>query len=165
MPKRRLRAPKTTLYTISLHYGCQSAVGARGALAYEAGQSRHVAAHPVQVVDTTGAGDSFTAALVSEILKGRPLVDAVQYAVRAAAICVSGPAVMPLLFFLVGKVLYERAHTRFIDDLGGLYNRMPVGEKYCLPSAPSPTWACPASSASWGSSPPFWAPSTASATW
>lgn len=69
-------------------------LGAQGAIACEAGRIDHVPAQPVRVIDTTGAGDCFTAALASEILNGKPLVEAVQYAVRAAAISVSRAGVM-----------------------------------------------------------------------
>jgi fructokinase len=40
---------------------------------------------PVAVVDTVGAGDSFTAALVAATLEGRPLAEAVRLANRLAA--------------------------------------------------------------------------------
>jgi fructokinase len=42
-------------------------------------------APPAQVVDTVGAGDAFTAAMVCLTLEGRPLRDCVRFAVRYAA--------------------------------------------------------------------------------
>ncbi|HHV54763.1 MAG TPA: NADH-quinone oxidoreductase subunit M [Firmicutes bacterium] len=44
----------------------------------------------------------------------------------AVFVMLSHGLISPLMFFLVGTVLYERTHTRIIDELGGLYNRMPV---------------------------------------
>ncbi|MGE5482050.1 MAG: ribokinase [Bacteroidota bacterium] len=88
-------------------------LGAQGAVAYDAGRIEHVPAHPVRVVDTTGAGDSFTAALVSEILAGdsRTLLDAVHYAIRAAEICVGRPGVMAS-FPTATEVAIARGHLQ-----------------------------------------------------
>ncbi|MBE3576694.1 MAG: NADH-quinone oxidoreductase subunit M [Limnochordales bacterium] len=44
----------------------------------------------------------------------------------AVFVMLSHGLISPLLFFLVGSVFYERTHTRMIDELGGLYNKMPL---------------------------------------
>jgi ribokinase len=51
---------------------------------------------PVEkVVDTTGAGDCFTAAFVVGILQGKEPHDALRFASAAASICVQRPGAMP----------------------------------------------------------------------
>lgn len=52
---------------------------------------------PVRVVDTTGAGDSFTAALAVAIAEGKTLADAAAFAALAGAHTVSIPGVIPAL--------------------------------------------------------------------
>ena len=47
--------------------------GDQGAYACQAGQIRHSSALPVEVVDTTGAGDSFNAGFLAGVLAGEPL--------------------------------------------------------------------------------------------
>jgi ribokinase len=50
------------------------------------------AAHPVQLVDTHGAGDAFIGALAARWAGGAPVVEAVRFANAAAALFVSTPA-------------------------------------------------------------------------
>ena len=60
--------------------------GAAGALAVDAtGRRWHCAAVPVEVVDTTGAGDSFTAGFLAARLGGAAAPDALAVGARAAA--------------------------------------------------------------------------------
>jgi ribokinase len=66
-------------------------LGAAGCRVLEEGRSVDVPAVPVDVVDTTGAGDCFAAALALGIGSGQPLVEAVPLAVRAAALSVTKP--------------------------------------------------------------------------
>jgi sugar/nucleoside kinase (ribokinase family) len=54
--------------------------GARGATAWRGGELVHCEARPVEVVDTTGAGDSFDAGFVFGHLHGWPLADALNLA-------------------------------------------------------------------------------------
>jgi ribokinase len=63
-------------------------LGAQGCRVIENGRERQVPAVPVEVVDTTGAGDCFAAALAYGVAEGRVLVDAVHLATRAAALSV-----------------------------------------------------------------------------
>lgn len=54
------------------------------------GAASRLAASPAQVVDTTGAGDAFTAALAVGLANGRDLADAVGWASAAGAIATEG---------------------------------------------------------------------------
>ncbi|MGI8541202.1 MAG: ribokinase [Rubrobacteraceae bacterium] len=68
-------------------------VGASGAV-FASGEADfvsigHFAAPKVEVVDTTGAGDTFVGALAARLSKGDALPDAVSYAVRAGAVAVT----------------------------------------------------------------------------
>lgn len=66
--------------------------GARGCLVVEHGRTWELPAVPVdRVVDTTGAGDCFAAALAWGLGRGEELGDAVRFASRAAALSVTGP--------------------------------------------------------------------------
>ena len=64
-------------------------LGADGALVVEGHEQRRFAAHRVEAVDTTGAGDAFAGALVAELALGRDLRDAVPYALAAASLSVT----------------------------------------------------------------------------
>jgi ribokinase len=59
-------------------------LGARGATV----DGRPVPAHPVEAVDTTGAGDCFAAALALGVGAGKPLLEAAELACAAAALSV-----------------------------------------------------------------------------
>lgn len=65
-------------------------LGAKGALTASAdGGVRRVAAVRVDAVDTTGAGDAFTAALAWRLGTGAPLAEAAAYAARVGAVSVT----------------------------------------------------------------------------
>ncbi|MEU4114969.1 carbohydrate kinase [Kitasatospora sp. NPDC028055] len=71
-------------------------LGAEGALALTAeGRRERVAAVPVAVADTVGAGDSFMAALLHARAAGEELADCLAEAVTAAALTVSRPGANP----------------------------------------------------------------------
>jgi ribokinase len=60
-------------------------LGADGALLLDGGAER-LPAPAVEVVDTTGAGDAVNGALAAELAAGRPLREAVRFAMTAAAL-------------------------------------------------------------------------------
>ncbi|MCE7030872.1 PfkB family carbohydrate kinase [Jiella avicenniae] len=65
--------------------------GAEGAYLLEADRPpRHLPAHPVAVVDTTGAGDCFHGAYAHALVQGRGIGDCVRVAAAAAALSVGG---------------------------------------------------------------------------
>lgn len=69
-------------------------LGRQGALTMsddEAQTMLHIPALQVKAVDTTGAGDTFTGALVAELCAGRSMADALRFATAAAAITVTRP--------------------------------------------------------------------------
>ncbi len=73
-------------------------LGQDGALVHDAvGQRTIPAVVPHAVIDTTGAGDSFTAALAVALAEGQSIDAATQFAARAGAHTVSIPEVIPAL--------------------------------------------------------------------
>ena len=61
-------------------------LGARGCVILDAGGFRHVPAHAVNAIDTTGAGDAFVGCLAAALATGRPLDEAVRRAGVFAAL-------------------------------------------------------------------------------
>ncbi|WP_279029197.1 ribokinase [Gibbsiella quercinecans] len=70
-------------------------LGRRGVWLSEGGNGRRIPGFSVQAVDTIAAGDTFNGALVTALLEGRPMGDAVQFAHAAAAIAVTRPGAQP----------------------------------------------------------------------
>ncbi len=67
---------ETQLATLAHRYGLAVVAltrGAAGSLIYQQGRISECQSRPVQVKDTVGAGDSFTAALVMGLLQGMDL--------------------------------------------------------------------------------------------
>ena len=71
--------------------------GANGCLAVSRSEVVDVPGITVQVVDTVGAGDSFTAALIQTRLAGWSLRRSVEFANRVGALVASRPGAMPIL--------------------------------------------------------------------
>jgi len=76
---------------------CIITLGERGAYIATEDFSRTVPSQKVDVVDTTGAGDSFTAALGVAVSEGKPLPEAVEFAICASALAVTGYGVIDSL--------------------------------------------------------------------
>lgn len=72
-------------------------LGAEGALVVEGEESRHVPAFPVDVVDTTAAGDAFVAGLAVAHLRGLSLLEAARFAAAAGAVAVTAAGAQPSL--------------------------------------------------------------------
>jgi fructokinase len=69
--------------------------GANGCLVQTAAESIDLPGIPVQVADTVGAGDAFTAALLTQHLDGKPLTEAARFANAYAAVVASKPGGTP----------------------------------------------------------------------
>lgn len=69
--------------------------GPRGATAFGPGGQVHVPAQPATVVDSTGAGDVFTAGLIHGLVGGAPMRDALSTGARWAALSVASPTSVP----------------------------------------------------------------------
>ncbi len=61
-------------------------LGGEGALVWHQGRLSTIAAPPVTVVDTTGAGDTFVGALADSLTRGDEFLEAVRWAVCAATL-------------------------------------------------------------------------------
>ena len=70
-------------------------LGKRGVLAMIGGELVIVPGHFVKAVDTTGAGDCFVGALAAQLAQGVPVRDALDYANKAASICVQRMGAAP----------------------------------------------------------------------
>ena len=71
--------------------------GGSGCLLVSPDETIDIPGIPVQVVDTVGAGDSFTAALIQTQLAGWPLRRSAEFANRVGALVASRQGAMPLL--------------------------------------------------------------------
>ena len=70
-------------------------LGSRGVWVSHDGQGRRVPGFKVQAVDTIAAGDTFNGALVTALLEGRELAEAIRFAHAAAAIAVTRKGAQP----------------------------------------------------------------------
>jgi ribokinase len=64
-------------------------LGSKGAFVYGEGICEMAPAFKVKAIDTTAAGDIFNGALAVALAENRSLLDAVRFACKAAAICVT----------------------------------------------------------------------------
>jgi ribokinase len=72
-------------------------LGAEGALVIEDGRVDRIPAVPVEVVDTTAAGDAFCGALADALVRGASIVEAAGWATRAAAVACTRRGAQPSL--------------------------------------------------------------------
>lgn len=80
--------------------------GVNGSYVFTPGSVSFVETPKVEVADTVGAGDSFTAAFVSAILKGKPVNEAHQLAINVSAhVCTQNGAMPELPENLINRVL------------------------------------------------------------
>lgn len=70
-------------------------LGAQGCLVADVTGTETLPAVPVEAVDTTGAGDAFTGALVARLAAGDSLVEAARHATRVGAFAVRRPGAQP----------------------------------------------------------------------
>ena len=71
--------------------------GVNGSYVFTPGEISFVETPKVEVADTVGAGDSFTAAFVASILKGKPVPEAHKIAVATSAFVCTQNGAMPVL--------------------------------------------------------------------
>ena len=71
--------------------------GVNGSYVFTPGNVSFQPTPKVEVADTVGAGDSFTAAFISAILKGKPVTEAHALAVRTSAFVCTQKGAMPVL--------------------------------------------------------------------
>ena len=70
-------------------------LGSRGVWASENGKGQRVPGFKVQAIDTIAAGDTFNGALMTALLEGTPLSEALRFAHAAAAIAVTRKGAQP----------------------------------------------------------------------
>lgn len=70
-------------------------LGAAGAVWASETEMLHQPAYPVEVVDTTAAGDTFLGAIAVALAEHRPPRDAIRFAAAAAALAVTKPGAQP----------------------------------------------------------------------
>jgi ribokinase len=81
-------------------------LGDKGVVYFNGNENVHKESLPVQAVDTTAAGDTFSGTLAAMIVAGRPMDEAVDIARRAAAISVTRPGAqesIPVLAEVLGS--------------------------------------------------------------
>jgi ribokinase len=95
----RSRGPEVVVVTL----------GEAGAIVSWAEEEVHVAPYPVQVVDTTGAGDAFCAGLATAYSRGLSWSEAVDFACACGALACRGEGAIPWLpTFLEVSTLRQR---------------------------------------------------------
>jgi len=81
-----------------LEHGVEAVIitlGAAGVVVATRQTRTTIAGHPVQVSDTTGAGDTFAGALATRLAEGVDLVEAARFGNAAAALSVTRPGAQP----------------------------------------------------------------------
>ncbi len=92
-------------------------LGSQGAFIQPRGkEGRIIPAFPVNVVDTTGAGDAFNGALVTALAEGQTLENAAEFAMAAAALSVTKIGTAPAMAFRndIEKLLLARGRRSLV---------------------------------------------------
>ena len=87
-------------------------LGARGCLLKNPDITLRIPAYKISAIDATGAGDNFIAGFASEILRGSPVRDALQFATACGAICSTAVG--------AGTALQNREHV--LDYMSAIDN-------------------------------------------
>ena len=77
-----------SIFTMAKTFPCSSTIvtlGAQGAVVVASNEAVHIPAPEISPLDTTGAGDSFCAAIAGSLVEGKDLVEAAQWAVQVGA--------------------------------------------------------------------------------
>lgn len=72
-------------------------LGGQGSVVWVDGAAEHIPAYPVNVVDSTAAGDAFVGGLATALLLQAPVIEAVRYASAAGALATTRLGAMPSL--------------------------------------------------------------------
>ncbi len=75
--------------------GCVLTLGDAGVVAYVDGQPHRLAAHAVNTVDTTGAGDAFCGAMAAALASGESVPTSLAWGNAAGALAASQPGAQP----------------------------------------------------------------------
>ena len=75
--------------------GCVITLGSDGLVAHLNGADHALRAHPVNAIDTTGAGDAFCGALAAALADRRPVVEALAWGNAAGALAITRPGAQP----------------------------------------------------------------------
>ncbi len=70
-------------------------LGSNGSLYFHKKERHFQGTYPVEIVDTTGAGDTFTGYFFASIAAGNPVADAMELAAKAAAMAISRMGAAP----------------------------------------------------------------------
>lgn len=85
-------APAAALDALARRVGTVAVkLGRDGAIAKRGSEHAHAAPPPVDVIDATGAGDTFGAGLIAGLLRGWPLADSLKLATACGALATRAP--------------------------------------------------------------------------
>lgn len=114
------------LAVISIIYGALAAMGQRdlkklvaySSVSHMGFVTLGLAAAAGAVAQASATGDAST---VTQLMSnGSMALNGALY------VMISHGLISPLMFFLVGSVFYDRAHTRMMGEMGGLFTKIPV---------------------------------------